>query len=88
MITILSVLLIVLGISSVIVTIEGYDKTYIEKYNKIKLFIDLVTGFSYAIMGLLVILKVISGRYLVFLVILFTILNSLINYKIKTQVNR
>lgn len=89
MITILSVLLIVLGISLVIATIkEGYDKTYIGKYNKIKFFINLVNGFSYAIMGLLVILKVMSGRNLVFLVILFAGLNSFIDYKIKTQVDR
>lgn len=89
MITILSVSLIVLGILLVIVTIkEGYDKTSIGKYNKIKFFINLVQGFSYAIMGLLVILKIISGRHLVYLVILFTALSSLMDYKIKTQVNR
>ncbi|MDK2562337.1 hypothetical protein QOZ84_02155 [Romboutsia sedimentorum] len=85
MITILSVLFIVLGISLVIATIkEGYDKTYIEKYNKIKFLINLVKGFSYAIMGLLVILKIISGRTLVNLVILFAGLSILIDYKIKT----
>ena len=85
MITILSVLFIVLGISLVIATIkEGYDKTYIEKYNKIKFLINLVKGFSYAIMGLLVILKIISGRTFVNLVILFAGLSILIDYKIKT----
>jgi hypothetical protein len=85
MITILSVLYIVLGISLVIATIkEGYDKTYIEKYNKIKFLINLVKGFSYAIMGLLVILKIISGRTFVNLVILFAGLSILIDYKIKT----
>lgn len=88
MITTLSIALIILGVSSVIVTICEYDKTYIGKYNKIKLLIDLVTGLSYTIMGLLVVLKVISGRYLAFLVILVTILDKLINYKIKTKVSR
>lgn len=88
MIKFLSVSLVILGISSVIVAIVEYDKTCVEKYNKIKLFIDLVIGFSYAIMGLLVMLKVISGRYLAFIVILFAILNGLINYRIKTQSNR
>ena len=39
MITILSVLLVVLGILLVIATIaKGYDKTSIGKYNKIKFF--------------------------------------------------
>lgn len=39
MITILSILLIVLGILLVIVTIaKGYDKTSIGKYNKTKFF--------------------------------------------------
>ena len=88
MITILSVLLMVSGISLVIATIkEGYNKTYIGKYNKIKILINLVKGFSYTIMGLLAILKLISGINLVYLVILFAGLNSFIDYKIKTQVN-
>ena len=84
MITILSVLLIVLGILLVIVTIaKGYDKTSIGKYNKTKFFLSLVNGFSYVIVGLLVILKVISIRNLISIVILFGGLNSLINYRFK-----
>lgn len=84
MITILSVLLIVLGILLVIVTIaKGYDKTSIGKYNKIKFFLSLFNGFSYAIVGLLVILKVISIGNLISIVILFGGLNSLIDYRFK-----
>ena len=84
MITILSILLIVLGILLVIVTIaKGYDKTSIGKYNKTKFFLSLVNGFSYVIVGLLVILKVISIRNLISIVILFGGLNSLINYRFK-----
>lgn len=86
--TVLSVSFIILGISSVIVTIiEGNDKTYIGKYDKIKFFIDLVAGFTYTILGLLVILKVISQIYLVCIAVLFVALKSLINYKIKANVN-
>lgn len=81
--------MIVLGILLVIAQVkEGYDKTYIGKYNKIKFFINLVYGFSFAIMGLLAILKVISGKRLINLVIIFGVLRSLIDYKIKTQENR
>lgn len=84
MITILSILLIVLGILLVIVTIaKGYDKTSIGKYNKTKFFLSLVNGFSYVIVGLLVILKVISIGNLISIVILFGGLNSLINYRFK-----
>ncbi|CEN93570.1 Uncharacterised protein [[Clostridium] sordellii] len=67
---------------------EGYDKTYIGKYNKIKFFINLVYGFSFAIMGLLAILKAISGKRFINLVIIFGVLRGLIDYKIKTQENR
>lgn len=87
MITILSVLLIVIGILFVILSIKEYDKTHGGKNNKIKLFIDLVTGCSYIITGLLVVLKIISGRYLILLAFLFSTLNNLINYKVKTQIN-
>lgn len=81
--------MIVLGILLVIAQVkEGYDKTYIGKYNKIKFFINLVYGFSFAIMGLLATLKVISGKRLINLVILFGVLRALIDYKIKTQENR
>ncbi|MBH8032978.1 hypothetical protein I6A86_17865 [Clostridioides difficile] len=84
MITILSVLLIVWGILFVIGTIaKGYDKTSIGKYNKIKFFLSLVNGFSYAIAGLLVILKVISIGNLISIVIIFGGLNSLIDYRFK-----
>lgn len=89
MVTILSVSMIVLGTLFVIAQVkEGYDKTYIGKYNKIKFFINLVYGFFFATMGLLAILKVISGNRLINLVILFGALRGLIDYKIKTQENR
>jgi len=85
MITILSILLTVIGILFVILSIKEYDKNRMVKYNKIKLFIDLVTGFSYTIMGLLVVLKIISGRYLIWAVLILSILNSLTNYIIKLR---
>ena len=100
MIKILSVSMIVLGILLVIAQLkEGYDKTYIGKYNKIKkkkkkiiffFFLKkffLVYGFSYVIMGLLAILKVISEKRFINLLILFAVLRVLIDYKIKTQEN-
>ncbi|MDU4860843.1 MAG: hypothetical protein E6356_10120 [Terrisporobacter othiniensis] len=88
MITILSVSVIVLGILLIILTIkEGYDKTSIEKYNKIKFFINLVKGFYFATIGLLAILKIISGRNFVNLMILITGINIFIDYKIKNQAN-
>jgi len=85
MITILSVLLIVVGILFVILSIQEYDKTHEGKHNKIILFIDLVSGCLYIITGLLVVLKIISGRYLILLAFLFSTLNRLINHKVKTQ---
>ncbi|WP_338557599.1 hypothetical protein QJR60_08740 [Paraclostridium sordellii] len=89
MITILSISMIVLGILLVIAQVkEGYDKTYIGKYNKIKFFINLVYGFSFAIMGLLAILKVISEKRFINLLILLGVLRGLIDYKIKAQENR
>ncbi|CEP95501.1 Uncharacterised protein [[Clostridium] sordellii] len=89
MIKILSVSMIVLGILLMIAQLkEGYDKTYIGKYNKIKFFINLVYGFSFAIMGLLAILKVISEKRFINLLILFGVLRGLIDYKIKDQENR
>ncbi|MBS6025162.1 MAG: hypothetical protein KIB00_13885 [Paeniclostridium sordellii] len=89
MIKILSVSMIVLGILLVIAQVkEGYDKTDIGKYNKFKFFINLVYGFSYIIMGLLAILKVISEKRFINLLILFGVLRGLIDYKIKDQENR
>lgn len=86
-IRILSIFLIVLGIAIIYFTIKEYNTIKINKYNKIKLFIDLITGFSYALIGLLLIFNIISGRYIIFVVVLFTILSWWINYKIKIELN-
>lgn len=85
MITILSVLLIVVGILFVILSIQEYDKKHGGKHNKIILFIDLVSGCLYIITGLLVVLKIISGRHLILLAFLFSTLNRLIYYKVKIK---
>lgn len=81
--------MIVLGILLILVTIkERYDKISIEKHTKINFFINLGKGFYCAIIGLLSILKIISGKSFVNLMILIACINIFIDYKIKNQTNQ
>ena len=84
-ITIFSVILILLGIGLIFFTIKEYDKAKANKSNKyssIKKYIDLGLGLSYVIIGILVLFKIISGRYIIFVFILFTILEIFIKQKL------
>ena len=84
-ITIFSVILILLGIGLIFFTIKEYDKAKANKsnkYSRIKKYIDLGLGLFYVIIGILVVFKMISGRYIIFVFILFTILEIFIKQKL------
>ena len=85
--TILGMFLAFLGISLVFFKIQEYNKNQTYTFNVFKLTLDLSTGFCYFIIGLLVAFKIISGGYLVFIVLLSTILNGIVNYRIKMEEN-
>ncbi|MPM61738.1 hypothetical protein SDC9_108598 [bioreactor metagenome] len=80
---ILSILMILLGISGLFLSIREHDKNVMNKYKTMKFFLDIMMFIFYIITGLLLLFEMISGEYIVFVVVIFCILNMLIERKIK-----
>lgn len=86
LITIFSIILILLGGGLIFFTIKEYDRTKSNKYNRIENYIYLGFGLFYVIIGILIVAKIISGKYIIFPVILFTILQILIKQKLNKRI--
>ncbi|MPM78944.1 hypothetical protein SDC9_125959 [bioreactor metagenome] len=86
LITIFSIILILFGGGLIFFTIKEYDRTKSNKYNRIENHIYLGFGLFYVIIGSLIVLKIISGKYIIFAVILFTILEIFIKQKLNQRI--
>lgn len=84
-IKILSILMTLLGIAGLILSIRERDKNIMDKYIKMKFFFDIVICIFYIITGLLLLFEMILGKYIVFPVVIFGVLNMIIERKIKTN---
>lgn len=84
-IKILSVLMIISGVIILFLSIKEHDKNAMNKYKKIKFFLDIIMSVFYTITGILSLFEGISGEYILFPILIFGILNIVINCKIKTK---
>ena len=84
---ILGILLILLGISGLFLLIREYDKNVMNKYKKMKFFLDIIIFIFYMITGLLLLFEMISGKYIAVIIAIYSILNMLIERKIKNKWN-
>lgn len=82
---ILGILLILLGISGLFLLIREYDKNVMNKYKKMKFFLDIIIFIFYMITGLLLLFEMISGKYIALIIAIYSILNMLIECKIKNK---
>ena len=82
---ILGILLILLGISGLFLLIREYDKNVMNKYKKMKFFLDIIIFIFYMITGLLLLFEMISGKYIAVIIAIYSILNMLIERKIKNK---
>lgn len=80
--SIFSTILILLGIGLIFFIIKECHKTKSNEYDKIQTCIDLSIALSYVIIGILVLLKILSGRFIIPIIILFTILEIFIKKKL------
>lgn len=74
-----------MGIGLSFFTIKEYHKTKANEYDKIETCIDLGIALSYVIIGILVLFKILSGRFIIPIIILFTILEIFIKKKTKSD---
>lgn len=84
-IKILSVLMIISGVMILFLSIKEYDKNAMNKYKKIKFFLDIIMSVFYIVTGTLSLCKDIPGEYIVFPILIFGILNIVINCKIEIK---
>lgn len=84
---ILCILTIILSTLVIFYSIREFRQTEKEKHSKIKSIFSLVQGICYLVIVGLVLLKIISGKYIILMLFIFTTLDLLISYKIKSEKN-
>ena len=82
---ILGILMILLGLSGLFISIREYDKNVMDKYKTMKFFLDIIIFIFYVITGFLLLIEMISGEYIALIVVIYSILNFLIERKINTK---
>ena len=84
LISIFSIIVILLGIGLIFFSIKEYHKAKTNEYHKIEACIELGIALSYVIIGILVLFKIISGIFIIPIIILFTILEMFIKKKVES----
>lgn len=61
------------------------DKNIMNKYKTMKFFLDIIIFIFYMFTGLLLLFEMISGEYIALIIEIYSILNMLIERKIKNK---
>lgn len=80
---ILSIFMISVGILVLFFSIIEHDKNVMNKYKTIKFFLDIIIGIFYIVAGVILLFKLISAEYIGLIVVIFGIINMIIERKIK-----